>query len=84
MSQVQTSLPFVYVLTEGVLLIRPIQSSQRGVTLIMVAGVLAVLAALSAAFYTLTRSYTISAVRYSDSVRAQMLAHAGIDFAITR
>jgi len=49
----------------------------------MVAGVLAVLAALSAAFYTLTRSYTISAVRYSDSVRAQMLAHAGIDFAIT-
>jgi hypothetical protein len=40
----------------------------------MVAGVLAVLAALSTSFYSLMLSQTKSAARYSDGVRAEFLA----------
>ena len=62
----------------------PLRSNRRGVTLIMVAGVLAVLAALGAGFYVLMLSQTHSATRYSDSVRAQILAQSGIEDAIGR
>ena len=55
---------------------------QRGVTLIIVAGVLAVLAALGAGFYTLMMMETKSAIRYVDLVRADMLAQAGIQYSI--
>ncbi|HYG75898.1 MAG TPA: hypothetical protein VEK08_12920 [Planctomycetota bacterium] len=43
---------------------------------------LAVLAALSTGFYTIMLMQTKSATRYSDSVRAEMMAKAGVDFAI--
>ena len=56
----------------------------RGVTLIMVAGVLTILAAISAGFYTVVVMQSVSAIRYSDSVRAQMLARAGASDAIAR
>ncbi len=56
----------------------------KGVTLIMVAGVLAILAAMGAGFYTLTISQNKSAQRYSDSVRADMMARAGMSDAIAR
>ncbi|HYG73612.1 MAG TPA: hypothetical protein VEK08_01165 [Planctomycetota bacterium] len=56
----------------------------RGVTLIMVAGMLSVLAALATGFYTLMLMQTKSASRYSDSVRADMMARAGMDYAIAR
>ncbi len=55
-----------------------------GVTLIMVAGVLAVLAAMGAGFYTLTVSQTKTTVRYSDWVRADFMAKAGLSDAIAR
>jgi type II secretory pathway component PulK len=55
-----------------------------GVTLIAVAGVLAVLAALAGGFYTLMVSQLKSAVRFSDSVRAEMLARAGVQDAIAQ
>ncbi len=60
------------------------RSHARGVTLIMVAGVLAILAALGTAFYTTTVMQTRSSVRYSDSVRANLLASAGIYDAAAR
>src|SRR5205085_11132977 len=60
------------------------QLTSRGMTLIMVAGVLAVLAALSTGFYTLMLMQTRSATRYADSVRAEMMAKAGIESAIAR
>ncbi|HYG78332.1 MAG TPA: hypothetical protein VEK08_25240 [Planctomycetota bacterium] len=55
---------------------------QRGVTLIMVAGVLAVLAALATGFYSMMLMQTKSASRYADSVRAEMMARAGVEYAI--
>ncbi|MCY3018485.1 MAG: hypothetical protein NTW87_05580 [Planctomycetota bacterium] len=55
---------------------------ERGVTLIMVAAVLAILAAMATGFYTLMLMQTKSAVRYADTVRADMLAKAGIYYAI--
>ena len=55
---------------------------EKGVTLIMVAAVLAILAALGTGFYTMTLMATRSAVHYSDSVRAEMMAKAGIEYAI--
>ncbi|HYG73951.1 MAG TPA: hypothetical protein VEK08_03005 [Planctomycetota bacterium] len=55
---------------------------KRGATLIMVAGVLAILSALATGFYTVMLMQTRSATRYSDSVRAEMLARAGVDYAI--
>jgi len=58
------------------------RQKSRGVTLIMVAGVLAVLAALATGFYTLMLMQTKSASRFADSVRAEMMARAGIDFAV--
>ena len=54
----------------------------RGVTLIMVAAVLSILAALGTGFYTMTLMQSKSAVHYSDSVRAEMMAKGGIAFAI--
>ena len=57
-------------------------SDQRGVTLIMVAAVLAILAALGTGFYTMMLMATKSATRYSDSVRAELMAKAGVEFAI--
>jgi len=63
---------------------QPKQSGRRGITLIMVAGVLAILAALSTSFYTLMLSQTKSAARYSDSVRAELMARAGIEDAVGR
>lgn len=54
----------------------------RGVTLIIVAGVLAVLSALGAGFYAVMMMETKSANRYVDLVRAGMLAQAGIQNSI--
>ncbi len=56
----------------------------RGVTLIMVAGVLAILSAMGAGFYTLTIMQSKAAMRYSDSVRAEIMARAGINDAMAR
>lgn len=56
---------------------------RRGVTLILVAGVLAVLAAMATGFYSITLTQTRSATRFSDSVRAEMVAQAGIEAAIS-
>jgi len=50
----------------------------------MVAAVLSILAALATGFYTMMLSQTRSATRYSDSVRADMMARAGIDYAIAQ
>ena len=46
--------------------------NRRGVTLIMVAAVLAILAALATGFYTMMVMQTRSAVHYSDTVRARL------------
>jgi hypothetical protein len=54
----------------------------RGVTLIMVAAILSILAAMATGFYTLMLMRTKSAVRYADAVRAELAARAGVDFAI--
>jgi hypothetical protein len=59
-------------------------SRSRGITLIVVAGVLAVLAALSTGFYSMMMMQTKSASRYADSVRAEMMARAGVDFAVAQ
>ncbi|MCY3018096.1 MAG: hypothetical protein NTW87_03570 [Planctomycetota bacterium] len=48
----------------------------------MVAAVLAILAAMATGFYTLMLMQTKSAVRYADTVRAEMMARAGIEYAI--
>jgi len=56
----------------------------RGVTLIMVAGVLSILSALGAGFYTLVSISNKASMRYSDSVRASLLAQGGIYDAISR
>ena len=50
----------------------------------MVAGVLTILAAMSAGFYTLTISQSKSASRYTESVRAALLAHAGLADSVAR
>ena len=60
------------------------ETCRRGVTLIMVAGVLAVLAAVGAGFYTLTHSQMVSASRTHDIVAAQLMAQAGLADAIGR
>jgi len=57
-------------------------SQSRGVTLIMVAGVLAVLAAMGAGFYTISIVQAKSAARYSDSVRAEFMVQAGFSYAV--
>jgi hypothetical protein len=56
----------------------------RGITLIMVAAVLAVLAAIVTGFHAITIMQTRSAMRYSDSVRAEMAARAGIHDGLAR
>jgi len=58
--------------------------SRRGITLVMVAGVLTILAAVGTSFYSLMLMQTKSATRYSDAVRAEMLAHAGVADAVAR
>ena len=58
--------------------------SRRGVTLIMVAAVLAILAALGTGFYTMIAMQSKSALHYSDMVRAEMMARAGINFSIAK
>ena len=50
----------------------------------MVAGVLAVLAALGAGFYTLMNSQVRSTLRYTDIVRAELMARGGIEDAVAR
>jgi hypothetical protein len=55
---------------------------RRGVTLIMVAAVLAILSALATGFYMLMVMQTKSAVRYADSVRADIVGRAGVHFAV--
>lgn len=61
-----------------------VAKKKRGVTLIMVAGVLAVLAALATGFYFMMLSQTKSAVRYQDFVRADVMARAGINYGIAQ
>jgi hypothetical protein len=56
--------------------------NRRGVTLIMVAAVLAILAALATGFYMLMMMQTKSAMRYADSVRADIVARAGIHYGV--
>ncbi|HYG73940.1 MAG TPA: hypothetical protein VEK08_02950 [Planctomycetota bacterium] len=53
-------------------------------TLIMVAAVLAILAALATGFYTMMLMQTKSATRYSDAIRAEMMARGGIEFAVAQ
>ena len=59
-----------------------IRSRSHGIVLIFVAGILTILAALGTSFYALSQAGTTSAVRYSDMVRAEMLAKAGIAEAV--
>jgi hypothetical protein len=54
----------------------------RGVTLIMVAAVLAILSALATGFYTTMVMQTKAATRYADSIRAEMMSRAGVEYAI--
>src|SRR4051794_22309124 len=61
-----------------------INRQSRGVTLIMVAAVLAVLAALATGFFVLMLMQTKSAVRFSDAVRAELVAQAGVHYAIAK
>src|SRR5579862_8171435 len=57
---------------------------QTGVTLIMVAGVLSVLAALGAGFYSMMLSQSKSATRFSDAVSAELAMRAGMADAVAR
>jgi hypothetical protein len=58
--------------------------TSKGMTLILVAGVLAVLAALSTGFYAIALMQTKSATRYADSVRAEMMVRAGVEDGVAR
>ena len=57
---------------------------KHGVVLILAAGVLAILAAMGMAFYSLSHTSTSAAVRYSDMVRADLLCSAGMSEVIVR
>jgi len=57
-------------------------TQHRGVTLIMVAGVLSILAATGTGFYSLAVSQSKTALRYGDSVRAAMMTDAGFAYAV--
>ena len=59
-------------------------SRRRGVVLIIVLGVLAVLALLATAFATLTSTERHIARNYEDTVRAKLLAMSGVQHAISR
>ena len=63
---------------------RGLNRNSRGVTLIMVAGVLSILAAMGAGFYSISLSQSKTAQRYGDSVRADFMARAGLNDAIAR
>ena len=63
---------------------RRVSRAMPGVTLIMVAGVLTILSAIGAGFYTLIISQQKSASRYSDAMRAQLMAQAGIHFGMAQ
>jgi len=56
----------------------------RGVTLILVAAVLSILAAMATGFYVLMLMQTRSAAHYADGVRAGMLGQAGISYALSQ
>ena len=56
----------------------------RGVLLVLIAGMLAILAALGSAFFTLMHMEMLSTVRYGDMVRADMLSKAGVQEGIAR
>ena len=58
--------------------------ARSGVTLIMVAGVLSLLAALGSGFYTVCMMQSKSAQRYSDTTRAGLMAQGGMADAIAR
>ena len=60
------------------------QKRSRAVVLVFSAGILTILAAMGTALYALTYSSTLSAVRYSDAVRADFLCRAGVAEAIAR
>src|SRR5437762_7409250 len=62
----------------------PRAATVHGLTLIMVAGVLAILAAMGAGYYTISISLSKSAMHYEDSVRADLMARAGLQDAIAR
>ncbi len=57
---------------------------RRGIVLIIVAGVLTVLAALVVGFYMMAQTQQKAAMHYSDSVRARLMADAGVNDAIAR
>src|SRR5262252_3919992 len=59
-------------------------SRRRGVVLIIVLGVLAVLALLATAFATLQATERHIARNYEDTVRAKLLAMSGVQHAIAR
>jgi hypothetical protein len=54
------------------------------VLLVLIAGMLAILAALGSAFFTLMHMEMLSTVRYGDMVRADMLSKAGIQEGVAR
>jgi hypothetical protein len=56
----------------------------KGIVLIIVAGVLTVLAALVVSFYLMAQTQQKAAMHYSDSVRARLMADAGVNDAIAR
>ncbi len=60
------------------------RKAPRGVTLIMVAGVLTLLSALAAGFYTMAVIQNRVALNYADSSRAILMAQAGMADAIAR
>ena len=64
--------------------IPPSPVARRGIVLIFVAGILTILAAMGTAFFAVTQSSTLSAVRYADMVRGDLLARAGMSEAIAR
>src|ERR1043165_3297874 len=56
----------------------------RGMTLLTITGVLSIMAALAASYYSVTIMSARSAQHYSDSVRAELMARAGVYDAIGR
>ena len=63
--------------------VRP-RAGRRAATLIIVAGLLVVLAAAGASMYSLCRMQSRAAIYMGDHLRAEMLAKAGLDDAISR
>ena len=63
---------------------RKSQRGKPGITLIMVAGVLSIMAALGTAFFIIATMQARAALHYSDAVRAELMAKAGIADAAAR